>query len=75
MKPVMQFLDTRGEICPMPLVLTNSRLKQMTSGDLLKVISSCASLLPDIRSLFRKRCTVMDYGINNNVVTVTLRKN
>lgn len=74
MKSEFQVLDTRGNTCPIPLFLTNSRLRQMAPGEILEVISDCSSLLPDLRSLFRKRCVVLESKNENDLYRITLKK-
>lgn len=74
MKSEFQILDTRGNTCPIPLFLTNSRLSQMASGEKLEVISDCSSLLPDLRSLFRKRCVILECKNEHNLYRITLKK-
>ena len=70
----IQFLDTIGKTCPIPLFLTNSRLKQMSHGERLEVVSDCASLLPDLMSIFHKRCKVLNWANENSILRITLQK-
>ncbi|MCL7414614.1 MAG: sulfurtransferase TusA family protein [ANME-2 cluster archaeon] len=70
----IQFLDTIGKTCPIPLFLTNSRLKQMSHGERLEVVSDCASLLPDLMSIFHKRCRVLKWVNENSIFRITLQK-
>lgn len=70
----IQFLDTTGKTCPIPLYLTNSRLKHMSNGEKLEVVSDCASLLPDIISIFHKRCRVLNWVNENSIFRITLQK-
>lgn len=74
MIPEIQYLDTRGKSCPVPLFLTNTRLRHMSAGQILEVVSDCASLLPDLKSIFRKRCTVLESENYNNIFRITLQK-
>jgi TusA-related sulfurtransferase len=67
-------LDTRGKSCPIPLFLTNARLKLMSRGEILEVISDCASLLPDLQSIFNKRCTILESVNYKNSYTIRLQK-
>jgi TusA-related sulfurtransferase len=67
-------LDTRGKSCPIPLFLTNARLKLMSPGEILEVISDCASLLPDLQSIFNKRCTILGSVNNKNSYSIRLQK-
>ena len=67
-------LDTRGKSCPIPLFLTNTRLRLMSPGEILEVISDCASLLPDLESIFKKRCKILESVNNKNSYTIRLQK-
>ena len=67
-------LDTRGKSCPIPLFLTNARLKLMSTGEMLEIISDCASLLPDLQSIFNKRCTILESVKNKNSYMIRLQK-
>ncbi len=41
-------LDTRGLLCPMPVIRTQNRLKTMNVGDVLHVLCSDPGTLHDI---------------------------
>ena len=41
-------LDTIGLYCPMPIILTSQRLKEMKSGDILEVISDDEGIRKDM---------------------------
>ena len=47
MKPPVE-LDTRGLLCPMPVIRTQNRLKTMQTGDVLRVICTDPGTLHDI---------------------------
>ncbi|HAS17238.1 MAG TPA: hypothetical protein DCR39_04940, partial [Nitrospiraceae bacterium] len=35
-------LDTLGQLCPMPIILTSKKMKEMKSGEVLVVLSDDA---------------------------------
>lgn len=41
-------LDTFGLLCPMPIIKTAARLKQMAKGDVLKVLSDDPGIKEDM---------------------------
>ena len=43
-----EVLDTRGLICPLPVIRTQDRIKRLTDGTLLDVIASDPGALHDI---------------------------
>lgn len=45
-----QELDARGLACPMPIVKTKKALNGLTSGQILKVVSTDAGSLADMES-------------------------
>jgi TusA-related sulfurtransferase len=71
---VPDLLDTRGKSCPIPLFLTNARLKLMSTGEMLEIISDCASLLPDLESIFKKRCKILESVNKKNSYMIRLQK-
>jgi len=49
-----QILDCSGMLCPMPIVKTNKAIKEMQSGQILKVIATDAGYPPDIEAWSRQ---------------------
>ncbi|MEE9169191.1 MAG: sulfurtransferase TusA family protein [bacterium] len=43
-----EVLDTYGMLCPLPIVKTAEKMRSMSSGDTLKVISSDAAIQVDM---------------------------
>ncbi len=41
-------LDTRGLLCPLPVIRTQDRVEQLAGGDVLEVVSSDPGALNDI---------------------------
>ena len=49
-----QVLDCSGLLCPMPIVKTNKAIKELQSGQILKVITTDAGYPPDIEAWSRQ---------------------
>ena len=43
-----QTLDTLGLFCPLPIILTSKKIKQMESGQILEVLSDDAGIKKDM---------------------------
>lgn len=51
---VDQVLDCTGMLCPMPIVKTSKAIKELQSGQILKMISTDAGSPPDIEAWSRQ---------------------
>jgi len=49
-----QVLDCTGMLCPMPIVKTSRAMKELQSGQILKMISTDAGSPPDIEAWSRQ---------------------
>jgi tRNA 2-thiouridine synthesizing protein A len=49
-----QVLDCSGLLCPMPIVKTTKAMKELQSGQILKMISTDAGSPPDIEAWSRQ---------------------
>ena len=49
-----QILDCTGMLCPMPIVKTTKAMKELVSGQILKMISTDAGSPPDIAAWSRQ---------------------
>ena len=49
-----QVLDCTGLLCPMPIVKTTKAIKELTSGQILKMIATDAGAPPDIAAWSRQ---------------------
>ena len=49
-----QILDCSGLLCPMPIVKTSKAIKELQSGQILKVIATDAGYPPDIEAWSRQ---------------------
>jgi len=45
---VLETLDTRGLLCPLPVIRTQDRIRNLAPGSLLEVTASDAGTLEDI---------------------------
>ncbi len=43
-----ELLDTNGQVCPMPAVLTKRRIEKLNVGQILEVIGDCGPSLENI---------------------------
>lgn len=41
-------LNTVGQLCPMPIIMTSKKMKEMRSGDVLEVLSDDAGIKKDM---------------------------
>ena len=48
------FLDCSGMLCPMPIVKTTEAMKELQSGQILKMIATDAGSPPDIAAWSRQ---------------------
>ncbi len=46
--PVTSVLDTFGLLCPMPIIKTAARMKQLQIGDVLKILSDDPGVKEDM---------------------------
>jgi tRNA 2-thiouridine synthesizing protein A len=46
--PVAAVLDTFGLLCPIPIIKTAAKVKQMNKGEILKVLSDDPGILEDM---------------------------
>ena len=54
-----QVLDCSGMLCPMPIVKTNKAIKELQSGQVLKVIATDAGYPPDIEAWSRQTGNIL----------------
>ena len=45
--PVAQLVDTRGMLCPMPIVLANKAMKTLRAGEILKILATDKGAIKD----------------------------
>ena len=69
-----EMLDTRGLLCPMPVIRTQNRIRQLNDGDQLEVVSSDPGALHDIPAWCRVNGhQVLDSGTRGDEVFVLVQ--
>ncbi len=69
-------LNARGMSCPLPIVKTKKALNEMTSGQVLKVISTDSGSVKDMAAFAEQTGnTLMDTPQSNGEYTFYLKKN
>ena len=69
-------LDARRMLCPMPVIKTQNRIKELSDGDILAVVCTDPGALSDIPAWARiNGHTVLDHDENGNELTITVRVN
>lgn len=67
-------LDTRGLLCPMPVIKTQNRIRQLDAGAQLEVICSDPGALHDIPAWCRVNGhQVLDFGERGHEVFVLVQ--
>lgn len=61
-----QVLDCSGLLCPMPIVKTSKAIKEMQSGQILKVIATDAGYPPDVEAWSRQTGNPVLYSIHED---------
>ena len=70
-----QVLDASGLLCPMPIVKTTKAIKELQSGQILKVIATDAGYPPDIEAWSRQTGNqLLDSVTENGKFIVFLQK-
>jgi TusA-related sulfurtransferase len=41
-------LNTVGQLCPMPIIMTSKKMKELHNGDVLEVLSNDAGIIKDM---------------------------
>jgi tRNA 2-thiouridine synthesizing protein A len=70
-----QVLDCSGMLCPMPIVKTTKAIKELQSGQILKMIATDAGSPPDIEAWSRQTGNeLLRSTIENNKFVFFLKK-
>ncbi len=48
-----EILDTTGQVCPMPAVLTKRRIEKLNVGQIIEVVGDCSPSLENIEKWAR----------------------
>ncbi|MEO0123894.1 MAG: sulfurtransferase TusA family protein [candidate division WOR-3 bacterium] len=54
MENITKTLDARGLSCPMPIVKLSQAMKEMKIGEIIEVVASDPSFVPDVEAWCRK---------------------
>ncbi len=54
MENITKTLDVRGFSCPMPIVKLSQAMKEMKIGEVIEVLASDPSFVPDVEAWCRK---------------------
>ncbi|MGQ9465210.1 MAG: sulfurtransferase TusA family protein, partial [bacterium] len=68
-------LDARGLSCPMPIVKLSQTIKEMDLGDIIEVLASDPSFVPDVEAWCRKTGqTLIEINETPNLIKAYIRK-
>ncbi len=68
-------LDARGLSCPMPIVKLSQAMKEMNTGEVIEVLASDPSFVPDVESWCRKtEQTLIEVIESAEVIKAYIRK-
>mgnify|MGYP000037541221 FL=1 len=67
-------LDARRMLCPMPVIKTQNKVKELSEGDILAVICTDPGALSDIPAWARiNGHTILGHEENEDELTITVR--
>lgn len=67
-------LDTRGMLCPIPVIRTQDRVRELAAGDVLEIVATDPGVLHDIPSWCRVHGhEVLETSETNNEIRIRLR--
>ena len=68
-------LDTKGQVCPMPAVLTKRKIESLKVGQVLEVIGDCAPSLENIEKWAKNHGhEVLETSKAGNFFSIRIRK-
>ena len=71
----METLDARGLLCPLPVIRTQDRMRELAAGSLLEVLATDPGVLEDIPAWCRVHGhEVLETKENDDIVRVVVRK-
>lgn len=75
MSDEMQKLDTKGQVCPMPAVLTKRKIESLKVGQVLEVTGDCAPALENIEKWARNHGhEVLETSKSGDFFSIKIRK-
>jgi len=67
-------LDARRMLCPMPVIKTQNKVKELAVGDILNVICTDPGVLSDIPAWARiNGHTILGHQNNDDEITITVK--
>jgi tRNA 2-thiouridine synthesizing protein A len=67
-------LDARRMLCPMPVIKTQNKVKELAVGDILNVICTDPGVLSDIPAWARiNGHTILGHQDNDDKITITVQ--
>ncbi|MFP6824410.1 MAG: sulfurtransferase TusA family protein [Pseudomonadales bacterium] len=70
----LKIVDVRGLLCPLPVIRTQERVKQLTPGTILKVLATDPGSLEDIPAWCRVHGhTVLETRHENHDIQLVIR--
>lgn len=67
-------LDARRMLCPMPVIKTQNKVKELAVGDILNVICTDPGVLSDIPAWARiNGHTILGHQDNGDEITITVK--
>ncbi|MBI4861824.1 MAG: sulfurtransferase TusA family protein [Candidatus Riflebacteria bacterium] len=67
-------LDTRGLLCPQPVLKISMQVPEMRPGDLLRVVGDCPTFEEDVRKwVTRMKKTVLAVTRSGSEVTIQIQ--
>jgi tRNA 2-thiouridine synthesizing protein A len=67
-------LDARRMLCPMPVIKTQNKVKELAVGDILNVICTDPGVLSDIPAWARiNGHTILGHQDNDDEITITVQ--
>ncbi len=68
-------LDTKGQVCPMPAVLTKRKIESLKKGQILEVIGDCAPTLENLEKWARNHGhEVLETTKSGDFFSIKIRK-
>ncbi len=68
-------LDTKGQVCPMPAVLTKRKIESLKVGQILEVTGDCAPSLENIEKWARNHGhDVLETSKSGDFFSIKIRK-
>ena len=67
-------LDTTGEICPVPLIMTKKKIKKMNKGEKLEIITDDIVAKENIERYAQEKHTLVNIEEKNKIFKINIKK-